>query len=315
MPKSQVDSAALAAAALAATVALTLLPGPFAWMASIVGLVLLLVLFGFDQEGFRTVFGSLAFSAVCGLCLAVACGALLQLLGARGEVHLANAQWQTEWLPLLWVFATLLFWALDRSRMSARLSVDRVLTRPGKRPASFIPERLSNDAGYRAPAAPPSTAPESAPAPAPSDAPEFEPALLPTETFEPRNTYSQEPTLDQPVYAEAPPAFSAASSAPSTRPQSMLTPTTSEAVRPAPVPILPRAGKPTTIYVALTGEGLNVLRSVEAEHVGRDYYKIAGEMPEGETWQFQPGQVVRCKKQTLSSGKALVAFEEARRPQ
>jgi hypothetical protein len=67
------------------------------------------------------------------------------------------------------------------------------------------------------------------------------------------------------------------------------------------------------IYVSLLGEGLNVMRSVRAEPLGRDYYRIVEEMPEGETWQFQPGQVVRCKKKNLSTGKAMVAMEEAPR--
>ena len=67
------------------------------------------------------------------------------------------------------------------------------------------------------------------------------------------------------------------------------------------------------IYVTLVGEGLNVLRSVRAEHLGRDFYRIVDPMPEGETWQFEPGHVVRCKKKNLSSGKALVAIEEAPR--
>lgn len=67
------------------------------------------------------------------------------------------------------------------------------------------------------------------------------------------------------------------------------------------------------IYVTLLGEGLNVLRSVQAEHLGRDYYRILEAMPEGETWQFAPGTVVRCQKKKLSGGKALVAFEEAPR--
>jgi hypothetical protein len=79
------------------------------------------------------------------------------------------------------------------------------------------------------------------------------------------------------------------------------------------VALPPRAGKETTIYVTLVGEGLNVLRSVKAEHLGRDFYRILDETPEGETWQFECGQVVRCRKKNLSSGKALVAIEEAPR--
>jgi hypothetical protein len=80
---------------------------------------------------------------------------------------------------------------------------------------------------------------------------------------------------------------------------------------PAAVPVPP--GKEIEIFVNLVGEGLNVLRRVRAEHLGRDFYRILDEMPEGENWQFQPGQIVRCKKTKLSSGKALVAFEEAPR--
>lgn len=74
-------------------------------------------------------------------------------------------------------------------------------------------------------------------------------------------------------------------------------------------------GKETMIYVTLVGEGLNVMRSVRAEHLGRDYYRIIDTMPEGETWEYGPGQVVRCKKKNLSSGKAMVAYEEAQRSQ
>jgi len=72
-------------------------------------------------------------------------------------------------------------------------------------------------------------------------------------------------------------------------------------------------GKEVMIYVNLVGEGLNVLRSVRAEHLGRDFYRIIEDTPEGETWEYVAGQVVRCKKKNLSSGKALVAFEEAPR--
>src|SRR5579883_1997139 len=84
---------------------------------------------------------------------------------------------------------------------------------------------------------------------------------------------------------------------------------------PAPQAVAIPPGKEATIYVSLVGEGLNVLRAVRAEHVGRDFYKIAEEMPDGETWQFGPGQVVRCRKKNLSSGKAMVAIEEAPRAQ
>jgi hypothetical protein len=84
------------------------------------------------------------------------------------------------------------------------------------------------------------------------------------------------------------------------------------AVKPAPPPPPPPPPQ-TEIYVTLVGEGLNLMRTVKAEHVGRDLYKIVEPMPEGETWEFTPGQVVRVKKRNLSTGKALVAVEEAPR--
>lgn len=89
------------------------------------------------------------------------------------------------------------------------------------------------------------------------------------------------------------------------------------AVRPVtpPTPVALPPGKEVNIYVNLTGEGLNVLRSVRAEHLGRDFYRIIDVMPPDETWEYPPGAVVRCRKKSLSSGKALVAFEEAPKAQ
>jgi hypothetical protein len=56
-----------------------------------------------------------------------------------------------------------------------------------------------------------------------------------------------------------------------------------------------------------------MMRDVVAQDLGRGYYLIVEQMPEGETWQFQTGQVVRGQKRNLASGKHLVAVEEARR--
>jgi hypothetical protein len=74
-------------------------------------------------------------------------------------------------------------------------------------------------------------------------------------------------------------------------------------------------GREAVIYLNLVGEGLNVLRTVRAENLGRDYYRIADIMPEGEQWEFTPGQVVKCRKKALSNGKHMVAYEEAPRAQ
>jgi hypothetical protein len=64
------------------------------------------------------------------------------------------------------------------------------------------------------------------------------------------------------------------------------------------------------IYVEVIGGGISFLRSVKAVHIARDIYRIEDVMPEQEQWRYQPGQTVRCKKRKLSSGRALVAYQE-----
>src|SRR5581483_5656096 len=143
MQKSQIDGVTLVVAVLAGALALTQISGPFAWMSSIGGLTLLFVLLSFDQEGYRTVFQSLAFSAVCGFCTAIAAGIIFQLMANHGEVHLANGQWATEYLPLTCAFATAIFWAIDLMRMNARkvvpIQVPRALGETRMFPAGFTP--------------------------------------------------------------------------------------------------------------------------------------------------------------------------------
>lgn len=115
----------------------------------------------------------------------------------------------------------------------------------------------------------------------------------------------------QPVPAAAPAQqFAQPATAPPSPPAPEPTPILVKA--PASVPLAPPL-RQAEIYVSLIGEGLNLMRTVRAEHLGRDFYKILEEMPEGETWEYRPGQVVRCKKKNLSTGKGLVAFEEAPR--
>jgi hypothetical protein len=86
---------------------------------------------------------------------------------------------------------------------------------------------------------------------------------------------------------------------------------------PPPQPVVPPANTPppkqTLIYVNLLGEGLNMMRAVLSHDLGRGYYQIVEPMPEGEQWEFQTGQVVRCEKKKLASGKHLVAVAEAPR--
>jgi hypothetical protein len=68
--------------------------------------------------------------------------------------------------------------------------------------------------------------------------------------------------------------------------------------------------KEEEIYVDMMSGGFACLRSVMAENLGKDVYRIVEEMPENETWKYGPGTVVRVKKQKLSTGKAWVAYEE-----
>ncbi len=55
-----------------------------------------------------------------------------------------------------------------------------------------------------------------------------------------------------------------------------------------------------TVYIPLTDEGVNVWRPVEAEHVGGDLYRLTGRPPDGETWAFVFGDIVKCRPQALS---------------
>ena len=69
-----------------------------------------------------------------------------------------------------------------------------------------------------------------------------------------------------------------------------------------------------TIYVALLDEGIDVWRPVEAQKLSHDRYLIVDQAydPGIERWEFQPGSVVRCRKEKRDSRSILVATEAAR---
>jgi len=72
-------------------------------------------------------------------------------------------------------------------------------------------------------------------------------------------------------------------------------------------------GERRTIYVPLVNEGTAVWRPVEAEQIAPHLYRLAGLVPDGESWAFQPGEVVRCREQVFSSGdRGLAAVERGR---
>lgn len=130
------------------------------------------------------------------------------------------------------------------------------------------------------------------------------------------------PQIETPLAAtpivESVPAYATSQPAPTSTPVGVPEPAVSVAA-PPPRPVeakplqVPTKGTPATIYLNLVGTGIACLRSVKAEHLGRDFYRITEAIPQGEAWEFQTGQIVRCRKKMLSSGKAMVAYEEAPR--
>ena len=70
----------------------------------------------------------------------------------------------------------------------------------------------------------------------------------------------------------------------------------------------PKPGQ-QTVYVNLLDEGVDVWRPVQADEIGGGCFRLHGPVPETESWQFQPGAIVRCKERWLSGGYCLVAAE------
>jgi hypothetical protein len=66
------------------------------------------------------------------------------------------------------------------------------------------------------------------------------------------------------------------------------------------------------IYVELLNEGVAVWRPVQAVAEGEDAYRIVGPTPppEGETWRFPLGAVVRCQWRTFQDGKTVLVAQE-----
>lgn len=267
MANSQIGSVSLIGATLAGALAFLLIPAGFLWIASLIGLILLLVLLAYEGSEKRSAFQIIAFSAVCGLCLMLASLAVYQLL-LKG-IAPALPQLMQTWLPLTYIGATIVMLLVNFARNSAYAgtpTLSGALYSPATVPTTYTPSVTPVVAEMPPSAFAPMVAPEP---PAPSYPEPVEPHLV-------RN---------------------------------------GEPIRPTPEAVPVKPGKETSIYVNLMGEGLNMLRAVRAEHLGRDYYRITEPMPESEQWEYAPGQVVRCRKKNLSSGKALVAVEEAPRAQ
>jgi len=73
-------------------------------------------------------------------------------------------------------------------------------------------------------------------------------------------------------------------------------------------------GERATIFVKLLDEAVDVWRPVDAEHVADNKYRLLGQIPETEVWEFQPGDVVHCHSRDFTdAGTGLVAFARVRR--
>lgn len=67
------------------------------------------------------------------------------------------------------------------------------------------------------------------------------------------------------------------------------------------------------VHVSLLGEGVDVWRPVQAEHLGGSIYRIAVQPydREVETWEFGPGERVVCEYVESSEGSILAATRRA----
>ena len=64
------------------------------------------------------------------------------------------------------------------------------------------------------------------------------------------------------------------------------------------------------IFVALLEEGVDCWRPVAAEDLGSGLYRIVGSVPDGEIWEYQPGEIVNARDHVFSGGeKGLVAVK------
>ena len=54
--------------------------------------------------------------------------------------------------------------------------------------------------------------------------------------------------------------------------------------------------------MALRDENVDVWRPVQAERIDDESWRIVGPVPEGEAWEFQPGEIVGLEERTFSEG-------------
>jgi hypothetical protein len=286
------EPALLVNTVIAVGLALLISPLSFGLPTTVGGVILLLILYAYDQGTRRTVGQSLAFAAVAALPFTLAIAVGIQRIADRRDLE--------TWLAVIWLCATVIGMAIDRARMSAR--------------AAQLPVAPAATA-TAAPVPPPSPVevapqPSWTPRPAPArtaSAPKYGlglsgPAPAPSFQAPPEVVNRSEPPRPEPAPVEPTPV---------TRPELERTVVSEpQPVTTPPPPPQAQAAEEIAIYINVIDQGISLLRSVRAEHIARDIYRIVDSKPEGEIWRYEPGQTVRCRRQKLSSGKALVAFEE-----
>ena len=63
------------------------------------------------------------------------------------------------------------------------------------------------------------------------------------------------------------------------------------------------------LYIALLDEAVDCWRPVAAEDLGSGLFRLVGAVPEGEVWEYQPGEVVNARERVFADGeRGLVAI-------
>jgi hypothetical protein len=66
--------------------------------------------------------------------------------------------------------------------------------------------------------------------------------------------------------------------------------------------------------MALPEEAVEVWRPVQVERADSETWRVLGPVPEGEVWEFQPGDCVRLERRAFADGEVglvAVAFSPA----
>jgi hypothetical protein len=118
MRRTEIDPAALLGAVLAGGLVLMVDKGPFGWLSTVGGTMLLLVIFGYDEAGNRSVLQSIAFSSVAGFCFVLATAIVPETL--LGGIYTDDSKVSDLMLFSTWAVATIVLSFVDRWRLKQR---------------------------------------------------------------------------------------------------------------------------------------------------------------------------------------------------